>query len=140
MKSILSILVLLAMLAVPGMGAANELPQYNQTWADTDNGGANIWDAFAAWNTFLATDNGNQVLIINTTAGTLNTTPPNGINVTIHSGPFIQGALGDKLYILSANKTYILGPFETSRFLQTNGTILIETNATRGKAFVVGVP
>lgn len=135
MKSILSILVLLVMLAVPGMGAANELPQYNQTWADTDNGGANIWGAFAAWNTFLATDNGNQVLIINTTAGTLD-----GINVTIHSGPFIQGALGDKMYILSVNKTYILGPFETSRFLQTNGTILIETNATRGKAFVVGVP
>lgn len=135
MKSILSILVLLVMLAVPGMGAANELPQYNQTWADTDNGGANIWGALATWNTFLATDNGNQVLIINTTAGTLD-----GINVTIHSGPFIQGALGDKMYILSVNKTYILGPFETSRFLQTNGTILIETNATRGKAFVVGVP
>ena len=135
MKSILSILVLLVMLAVPGMGAANVLPQYNQSWADTDNGGANIWGAFAAWNTFWATDNGNQVLIINTTAGT-----PDGINVTIHSGPFIQGALGDKMYILGANKTYILGPFETSRFLQTNGTILIETNATRGKAFVVGVP
>jgi len=140
MKSILSILVLLAMLAAPCMGAANVLPQYNQSWADTDNGGANIWGALATWNTFLATDNGNQVLIINTTAGTATSTPPNGINVTIHSGPFIQGALGDKLYTLSVNKTYILGPFETSRFLQANGTILIQTNATRGKAFVVGVP
>ena len=136
MKSILSILVLLVMLAVPGMGAANVLPQYNQTWADTDNGGANIWDAMAAWNTFWSTDNGNQLLIVNTTAdeGSF------GINLTVHSGPFIQGALGDKLYTLSVNKTYILGPFETSRFLQTNGTILIQTNATRGKAFVVGVP
>lgn len=135
MKSILTILALLVMLAVPGMGAANVLPQYNQTWADTDNGGANIWDAFAAWNTFISTDNGNQLLIVNTTA-----TSPLGINLTVHSGPFIQGALGDKLYTLSVNKTYILGPFETSRFLQTNGTILIQTNATRGKAFVVGVP
>lgn len=136
MKSILSILVLLVMLAVPGMGAANVLPQYNQSWADTDNGGANIWGAFAAWNTFWATDNGNQLLIVNTTAdeGSF------GINLTVHSGPFIQGALGDKLYTLSVNKTYILGPFETSRFLQTNGTILIQSNATRGKAFVVGVP
>lgn len=135
MKSILSILVLLVMLAVPGMGAANALLQYNQTWADTDNGGANIWDAFAAWNTFWSTDNGNQLLVVNTSDVTLT-----GINLTVHSGPFIQGALGDKMYILGANKTYILGPFETSRFLQTNGTILIETNATRGKAFVVGVP
>ena len=135
MKSILTILVLLVMLAVPGMGAANVLPQYNQSWADTDNGGANIWGAFAAWNTFWSTDNGDQLLVVNTTdASRL------GINLTVHSGPFIQGALGDKMYILGANKTYILGPFETSRFLQTNGTILIETNATRGKAFVVGVP
>lgn len=136
MKSILSILVLLVMLAVPGMGAANVLPQYNQTWADTDNGGANIWDAFAAWNTFWATDNGNQLLIVNMSS----TSVVNGINLTVHSGPYIQGALGDKLYTLSVNKTYILGPFETSRFLQANGTILIQTNATRGKAIVVGVP
>lgn len=136
MKSILSILVLLVMLAVPGMGAANVLPQYNQTWADTDNGGANIWDAFAAWNTFWATDNGNQLLIVNMSS----TSVVNGINLTVHSGPYIQGALGDKLYTLSVNKTYILGPFETSRFLQANGTILIQSNATRGKAIVVGVP
>lgn len=135
MKSILTILVLLVMLAVPGMGAANVLPQYNQTWADTDNGGANIWDALAAWNIVWSTDNGNQLLIVNTTAASRL-----GINLTVHSGPFIQGALGDKLYTLSVNKTYILGPFETSRFLQTNGTILIQSNATRGKAFAVGVP
>lgn len=136
MKSILSILVLLVMLAVPGMGAANVLPQYNQTWADTDNGGANIWGALAAWNTFWATDNGNQLLIVNMSS----TSVVNGINLTVHSGPYIQGALGDKLYTLSNNATYVLGPFETSRFLQTNGTILIQTNATRGKAIVVGVP
>ena len=135
MKSILTILVLLVMLAVPGMGAANVLPQYNQTWADTDNGGANIWGALAAWNTFWSTDNGDQLLVVNTTAASLR-----GINLTVHSGPFIQGALGDKVYTLSVNKTYILGPFETSRFLQANGTILIQSNATRGKAFVVGVP
>lgn len=135
MKSILSILVLLVMLAAPGMGAANAITQYNQTWADTDNGGANIWDSLAAWNTIIATDNGNQLLIVNTTAASLL-----GINMTVHSGPFLQGALGDKLYTLSVNETYILGPFETSRFLQTNGTILIQSNATRGKAFAVGVP
>ena len=135
MKSILSILVLLVMLAAPGMGAANAITQYNQTWADTDNGGANIWDSLAAWNTIIATDNGNQLLIVNTTAASLL-----GINMTVHSGPFLQGALGDKLYTLSVNETYILGPFETSRFLQTNGTILIQSNATRGKAFAVGEP
>src|SRR5574344_1278827 len=94
-KRLFSILLALVLLAMPGMGAAaTAIQQYNQTWADTDNGGANIWDSLAAWNYIWATDNGNQLLIVNTTT----TASANGINLTMHSGPFIQGALGDKVY------------------------------------------
>ena len=134
-KILISILLALALLAVPGMGAT-AIQQYNQTYADTDNGGADIWDSLAAWNIIWATDNGNQLLIVNTST----TTTKNGINLTVHSGPFIQGALGDKLYTLTANRTYILGPFEQSRYKQSNNTILLQSNATRGKAIAVGVP
>lgn len=134
-KFIISILLALMLLAPSCLGAT-AIQQYNQTWSDTDNGGANIWDSLAAWNTIWATDNGNQLLIVNTST----TASANGINLTIHSGPFIQGALGDKVYTLSANRTYILGPFELSRFKQSNETILFQSNATRGKAIAVGVP
>lgn len=130
---ILAIIFALMLLAFSAF-AATEIQQYNQTWADPDNGGADIWDSLAAWNTVWATDNGNQVLIVNTTV-----TSGQGINLTLHSGPFIQGARGDLLYTLSSNRTYILGPYELSRFKQANGTILFQSNATRGKAIVVGV-
>ena len=109
---------------------------YNQTFADTDNGGSNIWQSITSgYNTYWAAQGGAlQVLIINTTAASLN-----GINVTIHSGPFIQGVLGDKVYTLSVNKTYILGPFDLSRFKQANETLLVQSNATRGKVISVSV-
>lgn len=116
--------------------AATAIQQYNQTWADIDNGGADIWDSLAAWNIIYATDNGNQILIVNTST----TASAYGINLTVHSGPFIQGVRGDKLFTLSSNRTYILGPFELSRYKQANETILFQANATRGKAIAVGVP
>lgn len=134
---ILTIFFALMLLVSPALGtAATAIQQYNQTWADPDNGGANIWTSIAAWNIVWSTDNGNQVLIVNTTV----TSGQWGINLTLHSGPFIQGAQGDLLYTLSRNRTYILGPVELSRFKQANGTILFQSNATRGKAIVVGLP
>jgi len=117
---------------VPAFGAA--ISQYNQTWADTDNAAA--WTALGTSNSFWSTDNGRQLLIVNTST----TTTANGLNLTLESGPFIRGALGDKLYSLSTNKTYILGPFETSRFKQANGTIMVSLNASRANAFVASVP
>ncbi len=134
-KRLFSILLVLSLLVIPGLGAT-AIQQYNQTWSDTDNGGANIWDSLAAWNYIWATDNGNQLLIVNTST----TTTKNGINLTVHSGPFIRGDLGDKVYTLTANRTYILGPFELSRYKQSNETLLFQSNATRGKAIAVGVP
>ena len=110
---------------------------YNQTFADTDNGGANIWEAITAgYYTYWAGPGGQlPILVVNTST----TATVNGINITIHSGPFIQGALGDQVYTLTANRTYILGPFETSRFKQSNETLLVQSNATRGKAIAISV-
>ena len=128
-------ILLLAVLMLLAENAAATGTTYNQTFADTDN--IATWAAISAgYYTYWAGHGGQlPILVINTST----TTTKNGINVTIHSGPFIQGVMGDKLYTLSANKTYILGPFETSRFKQLNGTLLVQSNATRGKAIAVSV-
>ena len=133
MKNIFLIIAMIALM-LPLAGATSTT--YNQTFADTDNGGSNIWQAITAgYTTYWAAQGGAlQVLIINTTAASLN-----GINVTIHSGPFIQGVLGDQVYTLSVNKTYILGPFDLSRFKQSNETLLVQSNATRGKVISISV-
>ena len=133
MKNIFLIIAMIALM-LPLAGATGTT--YNQTFADTDNGGSDIWQAITAgYATYWAAQGGAlQVLIINTTAASLN-----GINVTIHSGPFIQGVLGDKVYTLSVNKTYILGPFDLSRFKQSNETLLVQSNATRGKVISISV-
>lgn len=133
---ILSIFFMLMLLASTGL-AATSIQQYNQTWVDVDNGGANIWTSIAAWNTIWSTDNGNQLLIVNTSVTSSSSW---GINLTVHSGPFWGGAVGDRLFTLSRNMTYVLGPFDLSRYKQANETILLQSNATRGKAMVVGVP
>ena len=83
-----------------------------------------------------ANEESQQYFIYNTTNG--NGTTTTGVNLTLEAGPFIQGALGDLLYTLSSNQTYILGPFETSRFKQANGTILLTFNASIGKMFCIG--
>lgn len=136
MNRFVLILIAALFLAAPVL-AATEIQQYNQTWADTDNGGANIWTSLALWNKIYPIDNGNQALIVNTTVTSSSLW---GINLTVRSGPFIQGVQGNKLYTLSRNKTYILGPFDLSRFKQSNETIVFQSNATRGKAIVVGLP
>lgn len=137
-KKILSILFVLLLLAIPGLGARGLIGTYNQTYADPNNGGANIWTTvngttgMYVW----ANEESQQYFIYNTTNG--NGTTTTGVNLTLEAGPFIQGALGDLLYTLSSNQTYILGPFETSRFKQANETILLTFNASIGKIFCIG--
>ena len=126
--------LMLATMAIPGAMATGTM--YNQTYTDDDNGGSNIWTSITAgYYTYWAVKGGAQVLIINTST----TTSANGINVTLHSGPFFRGSLGDQVYTLSSNKTYILGPFDLSRFKQANETLLFQSNATRGKVFAVSI-
>jgi len=130
------ILVLAVLMLLAGNAAATGTT-YNQTFADTDNGGSNIWSSITAgYYTYWAGTGGSlPIFIVNTST----TTSKNGINITIHSGPFIQGVMDDKVYTLTANRTYILGPFDLSRFKQLNGTLLVQSNATRGKAIAVSV-
>ena len=79
---------------------------------------------------------GKQLLIVNTS--TITTT--NGINLTVVAGEYWREALGDALFQLPANHTYVLGPFESSRFKQYNETVLINSNATRGSIALVQLP
>ena len=83
-----------------------------------------------------ATIDGSQILIVNTS--TITTTA--GINLTVIAGEYWREALGDALFQLPANHTYILGPFESSRFKQYNETVLINSNATRGSIALVQLP
>ena len=82
---------------------------------------------------FNSSIDGKQILIVNTT----NTA---GINLTVVSGEYWREALGDALFQLPANATYILGPFESSRFKQYNETLLIDSNVSRGSVALVLLP
>lgn len=83
-----------------------------------------------------ATIDGKQLLIVNTS--TITTTA--GINLTVVAGEYWRETLGDALFQLPANHTYVLGPFESSRFKQYNETVLINSNATRGSIALVQLP
>jgi hypothetical protein len=83
-----------------------------------------------------ATVDGKQLLIVNTS--TITTT--DGINLTVLAGEYWREALGDALFHLPANHTYVLGPFESSRFKQHNETLLIDSNVTRGSIALVQLP
>ena len=83
-----------------------------------------------------ASIDGSQLLIVNTS--TITTTA--GINLTVVAGEYWREALGDALFQLPANHTYVLGPFESSRFKQYNETVLINSNATRGSIALVQLP
>ena len=83
-----------------------------------------------------ATIDGSQILIVNTST----TATKNGINLTVVAGEYWREALGDALFQLPANHTYVLGPFESSRFKQYNETVLINSNVTRGSIALVRLP
>lgn len=132
MKHIFPIIAVLAatlFITAPAMGAV--VTTYNQTYDSSTNfqGGSNIWTAVAAWQSVWAVKGGAQVLIVNTST----TTSANGIDLTLKKGPFFRGFLGDKVFTMRSNRTYILGPFELARFKQQNGTLVFSSNATRGK-------
>lgn len=137
MKRIFFIIFLLITLMLTGEAGRTLINTYNQTYGDPESNGANIWTAFDSTNNmYVWAGSGEQYFVVNTstTASALPTL------VTLHEGPFIQGARGNLTYTLATNKTYILGPFESSRFKQANGTILIDVNSTRGSGFCIGTP
>lgn len=134
--SLISIVVMGLILAVTGAAQAAAITQYNQTWADIDNGAANPWTSLGTSNYVWSTAGGNALLIVNTTV----TSGQWGINLTIESGSGFRSSIGDNLMTLSRNKTYVIGPFELARYKQSNGTIMLSSNASRGKAIFVTLP
>ena len=85
---------------------------------------------------FNSSIDGKQILIVNTTT----TATTDGINLTVVAGEYWREAIGDALFQLPANATYILGPFESSRFKQYNETLLIDSNVSRGSVALVLLP
>ena len=129
--------ILFATLLVCGMASAGQVTQYNQTWSDIDNNAANPWTAIASGNNYVwCPTEGMGVLIVNSTV----TSGQWGINLTVKSGFGFRSMLGDKLFTLTKNQIYILGPFETARFKQENNTIQFYSNATRAKAIFIALP
>lgn len=100
--------------------------------------GANLWTATTSSGMLLTSImQGNQLLIINTTVTSSSLW---GINLTMKKGVGQYSVLGDKIYTLSRNQTYIIGPLSTSRFEQNNNTFLFDFNASRGKLIAVNLP
>lgn len=131
------LLVLMVLLAAPAMAARTAINQYNQTYTDYDAVAvANPWTTFDASNDMYvwSVDESQQYFVVNTTT----TASAYDTLFEVQSGPFIQGAKGDLSISLDTNKTYVLGPFETSRFKQANGKIYIDLNSTRGTVFCIG--
>lgn len=85
---------------------------------------------------FNSSIDGKQILIVNTTT----TATTEGILLTVIAGEYWREAIGDALFRLPVNATYILGPFESSRFKQYNETLLIDSNVSRGSVALVLLP
>ena len=104
----------------------------------TTNGdvGVTWYTLSTAGHFYNASVDGSQLLIVNTTT----TLTAKVQNITILAGEYWRGALGDKLFQLPTNHTYVLGPFESSWFKQTNGTVRISTNSTRGHIALIQMP
>jgi hypothetical protein len=137
MKGILVIAILMLGLLF-GVAQAVQITQYNQTWGDIDNNAANPWTSIVSGNNYVWANNaGRSVLVVNTTVTSSSLW---GINLTIKKGFGFRSSIGNLLFTLSRNQTYIIGPFEKARFEQLNGTLQFYSNATRTKAFLVSIP
>ena len=137
MKAITLLLVLVLVLCAGTSGALAVRAVIQPTTSLANDQASVGWYAIGtAGHYFNASIDGKQILIVNTS--TITTTA--GINLTVIAGEYWREALGDALFQLPANHTYILGPFESSRFKQYNETVLIDSNATRGSVALVLLP
>lgn len=137
----MSLKTVLAFLIIPLLltsGALATRTGISETHAVADSSAAhNAWAALSSTTGHYLnyTTDGNQILLVNTTA-----TSTHGINVTVEKGTFWRSSLGNATFTLAVNKTYVLGPFESSRFKQSNGQLYVDTNATRGHIIAIRLP
>jgi hypothetical protein len=133
-------LILIGLICLSGIGAVDATrTAIHQTDA--------VADSYASNNAWLAlssstghylnyTIDGKQLLLVNTTT-TLTAWPQ---NITVECGIYWREALGDAVFTLPTNKTFVLGPFESSRFKQDDECLYVDTNATRGKIIAINLP
>lgn len=136
----MSLKTLLAIMVIPLLltGALATRTVISETQAVADSSADhNAWDALSSTTGHYLnyTVDGKQILLVNTTAASAN-----GINLTVEKGSFWRSGLGNATFTLAVNKTYVLGPFESSRFKQSNGQLYVDTNATRGQIIAIRLP
>ena len=133
----LTLFAVLATLLMLTVGAVAVRTVDEPTTTTTNGNGTFDWyPPSSGGHSYNPSVDGPQQLVINTP--TTATAYPQ--NITIVAGEYWRSALGDKLFQLPTNNTYVLGPFESSWFKQYNETVLINSNATRGSIALVQLP
>lgn len=65
------------------------------------------------------------------------------INITIKAGdnpPGLAAGQGDLVVAVAASAVAYIGPFESGRFIQSDGSIMVESSATTGAIRALRVP
>lgn len=136
---IIALLMVAALLVPVSLGDRTLITTANMTYATPYVGDGSRWKAIDATNDMYVWSpgpSGKQIFIINTTE-TGNALPQ---AFSISAGFGLGADLGAYSKNLATNKTWILGPFETARFKQTNGQIYLNFNKTQGSIFCVNLP
>ena len=112
--------------------------EINTTTAVPDDSVINAnWTSISTAGHYLNySEDGKQILLVDT--ATIGVTAP--INLTVVEGPFWRGGLGNVTFSLAINQTYILGPFESSRFKQANEELYVNSSASHGKVLAIVLP
>lgn len=134
MKAITFLLVSMLLLSTSALAVRSVI----EPTAGAANGQSDVgWYALSTdGHYFNSSIDGKQILIVNTTT----TATTEGTLLTVIAGEYWREAIGDALFRLPVNATYILGPFESSRFKQYNETLLIDSNVSRGSVALVLLP
>jgi len=136
LKSFLAFLIIIPLLLNAGALATRTVISETRAVADS-SAPHNAWAALSSTTGHYLnyTADGKQILLVNTTAASTH-----GLNVTVEKGSFWRSSLGNATFTLAVNKTYVLGPFESSRFKQSNGQLYVDINATRGRIIAIRLP
>lgn len=72
-----------------------------------------------------------------------NTDDDTNLDITVKAGPnppALAGGQGDLVVEVAFGETHYIGPFESGRFLQADGSMMIESETTTGTITALRVP